>query len=123
MKINSSWQGTQDTEITIRVLSSPGEPLLPGANWKVLSNGLDSEFRKAQKKVGQCCTHPSSFFSITTYCYLNTKLFFFATCQLSLQTVFSASSLRKRLERKVLLWLTVLHSPMHNTFVEEHLSD
>lgn len=77
MKINSSWQGTQDTEITIRVLSSPGEPLLPGANWKVLSNGLDSEFRKAQKKVGQCCTHPSSFFSITTYCYLNTKLFFF----------------------------------------------
>lgn len=66
MKVNSSRQGTQDTEITIRVLSSPGEPLLPGANWKVLSDGLDSEFRNVQKEVIQCCTHPSSFFSITT---------------------------------------------------------
>lgn len=53
MKVNSSWQGTQDTEITIRVLSSPGEPLLPGANWKVSSDGLDSEFQNVGKEVIQ----------------------------------------------------------------------
>lgn len=58
----------------------------------VSADGLDSEFQNVQKEVVQCCANPSSFFSITTYCYLDTN-FFFATCQLSLQIVFSASSL------------------------------
>lgn len=42
----------------------------------VSADGLDSEFQNVQKEVVQCCANPSSFFSITTYCYLDTNLFF-----------------------------------------------